>query len=102
MPEIQLGAHTIRSHGARVARFHMHDWLILMLLVVMEIILNVINPFYRFVGVDMMTDLKYPLKDNTVPFWAVPVCYIKSLFLYLLDLDMMIRGNIFGILSKID
>ncbi|XP_073064448.1 lipid phosphate phosphatase 2-like isoform X2 [Primulina eburnea] len=73
MPEIQLGAHTIRSHGARVVRFHMHDWLILMLLVVIEIILNVINPFYRFVGEDMMTDLKYPLKDNTVPFWAVPL-----------------------------
>ncbi|KAK6119969.1 hypothetical protein DH2020_046296 [Rehmannia glutinosa] len=73
MPEIQLGAHTIRSHGAQVARFHMHDWLILMLLVVIEIVLNVIEPFHRFVGEDMMTDLKYPLKDNTIPFWAVPI-----------------------------
>lgn len=76
MPEIQLGAHTIRTHGVKVARFHMHDWLILMLLVVIDVILNVIEPFHRFVGEDMMTDLKYPLKGNTVPFWAVPVCSV--------------------------
>ncbi|KAL2542538.1 Lipid phosphate phosphatase 2 [Abeliophyllum distichum] len=76
MPEIQLGAHTIRSHGAQVARFHMHDWLILMLLVVIEIILNIIEPFHRFVGEEMLTDLKYPLQDNTVPFWAVPLIAI--------------------------
>lgn len=74
MPEIQLGAHTVRSHGVKVARTHMHDWIILLLLIVIEVILNVIEPFHRFVGEDMMTDLKYPMKDNTVPFWAVPVC----------------------------
>ena len=51
----------------------MHDWLILLLLVVIEIVLNVIEPFHRFVGKDMLVDLSYPLKDNTVPFWAVPV-----------------------------
>ncbi|KAK4484198.1 hypothetical protein RD792_011420 [Penstemon davidsonii] len=76
MPEAQLGRHTIRSHGAQMARFHMHDWLILMLLVVIEVILNVIEPFHRFVGEDMMTDLRYPLQDNTVPFWAVPIIAI--------------------------
>lgn len=73
MPEIQLGAHTFRNQGVEVARFHMHDWLILFLLVVIDIVLNVIEPFHRFVGSDMMTDLRYPLKDNTIPFWAVPV-----------------------------
>ena len=73
MPEIQLGAHTIRSHGAQVARVHMHDWFVLLFLVVMEVVLNVIEPFHRFVGAEMMTDLKYPLQDNTVPLWAVPV-----------------------------
>lgn len=51
----------------------MHDWLILLLLVFMEVILYVIHPFYRFVGKDMMDDLRYPLKSNTVPVWAVPV-----------------------------
>ncbi|CAI9096126.1 OLC1v1032205C1 [Oldenlandia corymbosa var. corymbosa] len=71
--EIQLGAHTIRSHGVQVARFHMHDWLILFLLVAIDIGLNVIQPFHRFVGVNMMTDLQYPLQANTIPFWAVPI-----------------------------
>lgn len=65
--------HTIKSHGATVARSHKHDWLILLLLVVIEIVLNIIHPFYRFVGKDMMSDLRYPMKDNTVPIWAVPV-----------------------------
>ncbi|XP_059670640.1 lipid phosphate phosphatase 2-like isoform X2 [Cornus florida] len=73
MREVQLGSHTVRSHGVTVARTHCYDWLILMLLGAMVLILNVINPFYRFVGKDMMTDLKYPLKSNTVPIWAVPV-----------------------------
>lgn len=80
MPEIHLGAHTLKSHGVKVARFHMHDWFILLFLVVLEVILNVIEPFHRFVGKDM-TDLKYPLKGNTVPFWAVPVCSLLHSFL---------------------
>ncbi|KAJ7975773.1 lipid phosphate phosphatase 2-like [Quillaja saponaria] len=76
MREVQLGSitsHTVRSHGVTVARTHMHDWLILILLVLIEGILYIIHPFYRFVGEDMMTDLKYPLKSNTVPVWSVPV-----------------------------
>ncbi|XP_054775799.1 lipid phosphate phosphatase 2-like isoform X2 [Prosopis cineraria] len=76
MPEIQLGAHTIRSHGAKVARRHLHDWLILILLAVIDVILNVIDPFHRFVGEWMLTDLRFPLKDNTIPFWAVPLIAI--------------------------
>jgi len=74
MPEIQLGAHTIKSHGVKVARIHMHDWIILILLVAIEAVLIFIEPFHRFVGEGMMTDLMYPLKPNTVPAWAVPVC----------------------------
>lgn len=62
-----------------MARLHMHDWLILVLLVVIEVILNIINPVYRFVGESMMTDLRYPLQDNTIPFWAVPVISSSSL-----------------------
>ncbi|KAK6931549.1 Phosphatidic acid phosphatase type 2/haloperoxidase, partial [Dillenia turbinata] len=73
MPEIQLGSHTLRSHGTKVLRRHIHDWLILVLLAVIEVVLNIIEPFHRFVGENMMEDLTYPLKDNTVPFWAVPV-----------------------------
>ncbi|KAH1260724.1 putative lipid phosphate phosphatase 3, chloroplastic [Glycine max] len=71
--EVQLGSHTVSSHGYAVARTHKHDWLILLLLVLIVIGLYVIHPFHRFVGKDMMTDLKYPLKSNTVPVWAVPI-----------------------------
>ncbi|KAK1298810.1 Lipid phosphate phosphatase 2 [Acorus calamus] len=105
---IQLGAHTIRSHGFKVARFHMHDWIILILLAVIEVILNVIHPFYRFVGQDMMTDLKYPLKSNTVPFWAVPVIGILlpiAIFIVIYifrrdvyDLHHAILGLLFAVL----
>ncbi|XP_057993449.1 lipid phosphate phosphatase 2 isoform X2 [Hevea brasiliensis] len=73
MREVQLGSHTVMSHGVTVARTHMHDWLILLVLVVIEVILYVIHPFYRYVGKDMMTDLKYPFKSNTLPVWAVPI-----------------------------
>lgn len=73
MADIQLGAHTIRSHGTKVVKYHKHDWIILVLLAVIDVILNVIEPFHRFVGKDMMTDLRYPMKGNTVPFWAVPL-----------------------------
>ncbi|KAM0874450.1 hypothetical protein ACQ4PT_037432 [Festuca glaucescens] len=73
MADIQLGCYTIKSHGAKVARIHMYDWIILLLLAVIDGLLNIIEPFHRFVGKDMMTDLRYPLKGNTVPFWAVPI-----------------------------
>ncbi|KAF3326640.1 lipid phosphate phosphatase 2-like protein [Carex littledalei] len=64
---------TLRSHGARVARIHLYDWVILVALIVTDVLLNVIEPFHRFVGRDMMTDLRYPMKSNTVPIWAVPI-----------------------------
>ncbi|EAY75456.1 hypothetical protein OsI_03357 [Oryza sativa Indica Group] len=72
---IHLGVPTpyITSHGSKIARLHMYDWIVLILLVVVDGILNIIEPFHRFVGSDMMTDLRYPMKDNTVPFWAVPI-----------------------------
>ncbi|KAG6410374.1 hypothetical protein SASPL_128432 [Salvia splendens] len=96
MPEIQLGAHTLRSHGAQVARFHMHDWFILFLLVAIDISLNVIEPFHRFVGQDMMTELKYPLKDNTVPIWAVPIIAV-ILPLTVILVFYFIRHNVYDL-----
>ncbi|XP_028092991.1 lipid phosphate phosphatase 2-like isoform X2 [Camellia sinensis] len=108
MSETELGAHTIKSHGASVARNHRHDWLILLLLVVTEIILYMINPFYRFVGEEMMVDLKLPLKPNTVPVWAVPMYSILLpivifLFFYIrrndvYDLHHSILGLLFAVL----
>ncbi|KAK4284175.1 hypothetical protein QN277_001043 [Acacia crassicarpa] len=108
MREIQLGSHTVMSHGYSVARTHRHDWLILLLLVVLEIILYIIHPFYRFVGKDMMTDLKYPLKSNTVPVWAVPMyAVILPMFIFLFvyirrrdvyDLHHAVLGLLFSVL----
>lgn len=106
--EAQLGAHTMRSHGYAVAKTHIHDWIILLLLVFIEIMLYLIYPFYRFVGKDMMSDLKYPLKSNTVPVWAVPmlavvlpiviflVIYIRRRDIY--DLHHAVLGLLFSIL----
>ena len=78
MPEIMLGSHTVKSHGVKVARGHMHDWIILLVLGVIDIVLNVVEPFHRFVGKGMMADLRYPFKDDTIPIWAVPVQYPNS------------------------
>nr|GMD60041.1 lipid phosphate phosphatase 2-like [Ipomoea batatas] len=106
----QLGAQTFRSHGKEIARIHMHDWIILFLLVVIEVVLNVIEPFHRFVGADMMTDLKYPMKDNTIPVWAVPIIAIILPFTVMLgfffrgtgrnvfDLHQAILGLLFSVL----
>lgn len=106
--EIDLGAHTIKSHGASVAKNHMHDWLILLILAVIEITLFLIHPFYRFVGKDMMEDLKYPMKDNTVPVWAVPLYAVLLpilvfVFVYLrrrdvYDLHHGVLGLLFAVL----
>ncbi|CAN0913683.1 Putative lipid phosphate phosphatase 3, chloroplastic [Linum grandiflorum] len=105
---VHLEVHTATSHGATVARKHMYDWLILALLVVMDVILYIIHPFYRFVGKDMMTDLKYPLKSQTVPIWIVPmyailipivifiVVYFRRRDIY--DLHHAILGLLFSVL----
>ncbi|KAJ6324409.1 hypothetical protein OIU76_011666 [Salix suchowensis] len=103
-----MQTHTIKSHGAKIARDHLHDWLILLLLVVIEVILFAMHPFYRFVGKDMMTDLKYPLKGNTVPVWTVPLyavllpvavfllVYMRRKDVY--DLHHSILGLLFSVL----
>ncbi|XP_022853080.1 lipid phosphate phosphatase 2-like [Olea europaea var. sylvestris] len=107
--EVELGCrHTVKSHGPTVARTHKHDWLILLLLAAIEVILNIIHPFYRFVGKDMMTDLKYPMKDNTVPVWAVPMyAVLLPIVIFLLfylrrrdvyDLHHGILGLLFAVL----
>nr|CAB3473814.1 unnamed protein product [Digitaria exilis] len=56
-----------------VVRSHTCDWFALVLLVAADVLLNAVEPFHRFVGAGMMEDLRYPLKSNTVPIWAVPI-----------------------------
>ncbi|KAL5229283.1 hypothetical protein ABZP36_017548 [Zizania latifolia] len=99
---------TIRSHGRRVARSHAYDWLALLVLVAVDGLLNAIEPFHRFVGAGMMADLRYPLKHNTVPVWAVPiiavigpviiftVVYIRRRNVY--DLHHAVLGILFSVL----
>ncbi|EYU30017.1 hypothetical protein ABFS82_05G036600 [Erythranthe guttata] len=107
--EVELGCqHTIKSHGGKVAKTHKHDWLILILLGGIEIVLNITQPFYRFVGKDMMTDLRYPMKENTVPVWSVPlyavllpiliftIYYIRRKDVY--DLHHSVLGLLFAVL----
>uniref|UniRef100_A0A8R7TXR0 Phosphatidic acid phosphatase type 2/haloperoxidase domain-containing protein n=1 Tax=Triticum urartu TaxID=4572 RepID=A0A8R7TXR0_TRIUA len=97
----------VTSHGAKIARLHMYDWIVLVILVVVDVVLNKIEPFHRFVGSDMLTDLRYPMKDNTVPFWTVPIygiigpmiimtsIYIKRRNVY--DLHHAILGLLFSV-----
>lgn len=96
MGQIDPAAHTIKSHGASLARNHLHDWLILLLLLVIEVVLFAIHPFYRFVGRDMMEDLRYPMKDNTVPVWAVPVSILhkKNLKLSPFNCCSLVKGSV--------
>lgn len=107
--EVEPGCpHTIMSHGSTLAWKHKLDWIILLLLLLMEVALYIIGPFYRFVGADMMSDLKYPMKDNTVPVWAVPIYAVLLpivifIFYYLrrkdvYDLHHSILGLLFSIL----
>ncbi|GJM89653.1 hypothetical protein PR202_ga05861 [Eleusine coracana subsp. coracana] len=106
---IRLGAPQpyLKTHGTKVARLHLFDWLVLVLLAIIDVVLNLIQPFYRFVGEDMMTSLRYPMKDNTVPVWAVPiyaviapiiiftVIYLKRRNVY--DLHHAILGSFAGL-----
>ena len=78
MPETNLGPYTVKSHGGKLARTHFQDWLILLILAAVEGFLNYIEPFHRYVGKDMMTDLMYPYHDDSIPMWAVPVCNLHA------------------------
>ncbi|KAF3785310.1 hypothetical protein EJ110_NYTH28268 [Nymphaea thermarum] len=72
MPKPLLVTHTIKSHGVQLVRLHVHDWLILALVMVLEFVLSeVVPPFHRFIGREVMVDLKYPLTllDFTCMYW---------------------------------
>jgi hypothetical protein len=69
----------LKTHGAKVARLHMVDWIVLLLLAAVAVALSSIEPFHRFVSKDTMdSSLLYPLKGNTIPIWAVSVLAVVA------------------------
>lgn len=95
-PTIRLGPpHPyLKTHGSKVARLHLFDWVVLALLVAIDVGLNLIEPFHRFVGADMMADLRYPLKRNTVPVWAVPIYAVIGPIIIIVGIYMK-RRNVY-------
>ena len=67
--------HTVQTHGAKLARKHTYDWIVLVLLAAVVLALHYTPSFIRFVGKDMMADIRYPVRQSTVPAWTVPVCF---------------------------
>lgn len=65
--------HTVQTHGARLARKHTYDWIVLVLLAAVVLALHYTPSFIRFVGKDMMADIRYPVRQSTVPAWSVPI-----------------------------
>ncbi|CAN1796349.1 Putative lipid phosphate phosphatase 3, chloroplastic [Linum perenne] len=84
MREVDLGAHTIKSHGAGIAKIHMYDWLILLLLGAIEVTLYIIHPFYRFIYAVLL------------PILVFIVFYFRRRCVY--DLHHAILGLLFSVL----
>ncbi|XBI15229.1 hypothetical protein VPH35_057686 [Triticum aestivum] len=105
---MQQVQHTVQTHGYGLARKHTYDWVVLILLAAFVVVLHYAPPFNRFVGKDMMTDIRYPVKQSTVPAWAVPVIsmlcpvlvfialYVARRDVY--DLHHAILGVVFAVL----
>ncbi|CAI7804638.1 unnamed protein product [Closterium sp. NIES-53] len=56
-----------------VFRPHILDWVVFVLITAGSIALDSVHPFQQFVNADYMQKYMYPLKPDSVPFWAVPV-----------------------------
>ncbi|KAG0582293.1 hypothetical protein M758_3G048400 [Ceratodon purpureus] len=56
-------------------RYHLNDWLLIVIIFVLWILSFLIHPFQRYVGeTNFVTQqLRYPYKSNTIPFQVVPV-----------------------------
>ncbi|CAM6035027.1 unnamed protein product [Sphagnum compactum] len=56
-------------------KFHWTDWVCLVILIIIEIILEVIHPYKRYVGPKNFVtgELLYPMHSQTIPFYAVPI-----------------------------
>ncbi|KAH7278923.1 hypothetical protein KP509_38G064500 [Ceratopteris richardii] len=99
---------TLRGASYKLLRFHIHDWLAIIGLAILDGVLNLIEPFHRFVGEPMINDYMYPLKSNTIPFQTVPAIAIGiplvvfiAYFLYtkdITDLHHAVLGVLFSVL----
>jgi hypothetical protein len=58
-------------------KYHIKDWIFIVVLIVVEVVCLVVHPYRKYVGEQMFVTgkLRYPLKANTVPTAVVPVCF---------------------------
>ncbi|XP_019459755.1 PREDICTED: probable lipid phosphate phosphatase 4 [Lupinus angustifolius] len=86
----------IQSTGCKLALSHKQDWLILVLLGAIEGVLNIIEPFHRYIGKDMMADLMFPFKEDTIPMWAVPI-YSIVIPIFIFVAFYLVRKDIYDL-----
>jgi hypothetical protein len=58
-------------------KYHIKDWIFIVVLIVVEVVCLVVHPYRKYVGQQMFVTgkLRHPLKPNTVPTAVVPVCF---------------------------
>lgn len=86
---------TFQSPGAKLAISHMHDWLVILFLAAIDGGLNMIEPFHRYVGKDMMQDLMFPFQEDTIPMWGVPVSMTHNFVKHVVFYDLRKQNIIF-------
>ncbi|BBN15092.1 diacylglycerol diphosphate phosphatase / phosphatidate phosphatase [Marchantia polymorpha subsp. ruderalis] len=64
IPDMKLG---------QLFKHHLKDWLVIVLLIILDVVLNIIHPFNRYVGSMNIDSVRFPHKKNTVPVWSVPI-----------------------------
>ncbi|CAI5495500.1 unnamed protein product [Closterium sp. Naga37s-1] len=75
-----------------VFRPHILDWVVFVLITAGSIAVDAIHPFQQFVNADYMQKYMYPLKPDSVPFWAVPV-YVFGFPLLALTVSFILRRD---------
>ncbi|CAK9865081.1 unnamed protein product [Sphagnum jensenii] len=67
-------------------KYHIKDWIFIVVLIVVEVVCLVVHPYRKYVGEQMFVTgkLRYPLKANTVPTAVVPVIGLVIPFIFIL------------------
>lgn len=96
MAGVQLGV-SPQIRCTDLARKHLHDWVILVVLGVIIGLLNLIEPFHRYLSKEMLTpDVKYPFKEDSIPMFAVPVC-VKLILLAPVSLSVSLFTSLWSV-----